>query len=99
MPPKKIDYIIEAIRYTPDGKIDLVRLYQRRGAIWTDSFLLSRAALVQHLDQGKQVYTGRRLQYLGSQLEPGKQVHIEQGVLSTEGQAGAYDLLPGLPVF
>ena len=45
MARKTIDGVIEAVRYSPDGAISVVRTYQRRGAVWSDHILLGRKEL------------------------------------------------------
>lgn len=99
MPRKKIDGVIEAVRYLPDGKIDTVRAYERRGAIWSDHLLLERAELVERLKKGKKFFAGKRKVYFGSLLEAGQAIRYEKNVVSTDGQAGARDLLTGVPIF
>jgi hypothetical protein len=50
---KKIDGVVEAVRYTPDGHIAMVRVYKRLGATFTDRILLSREELLVLLRAGK----------------------------------------------
>ncbi len=66
---KKLDGVIEAVRYTPDGKIDMVRAYERRGAIYSDYLLIRRAALVEKLKAGKRFTTGTRREFLASTFD------------------------------
>lgn len=98
MPGKKISAVIDAVRYLPDGRIDLVRLYERRGAIWSDHLLLSRTDLVRRIRKGK-ITTGLRKQYLGSELEFGTAIHYEMDVFFTGEKRGTTDLMTGVPVF
>ena len=58
MAPKKPDGVIEAVRYTPDGKISLVRVYERLGATFADRILLTREQFVQRIKAGKHFFTG-----------------------------------------
>jgi hypothetical protein len=99
MPRKKIDGIIEAVHYLPDGKIDTVRAYERRGFIWSDHILLNRAELVERLKKGEKFATGQRTRYLGSWLETGPIVRFDRNIVSTVGQEGTRDLLTGVPIF
>jgi hypothetical protein len=95
----KIDGVIEAVRYTPDGAISQVRAYQRRGAVWSDRVLLNRMELVGQLGKGKRFVTGTRKLFLGSVFETGRTVRwIDQHVI-TEGQSARRDLLAGVSVF
>jgi hypothetical protein len=99
MANKKTDGIIEAVRYTPAGEIDLVRVYERRGAIWSDRILLDRKGLTERLSRGKRFTTGERKLYLGSLFEAGIAVRQVDGNIVTGEQAGKRDLLGGVPTF
>jgi hypothetical protein len=95
----KMDGVIEAVRYTPGGKIVTVRAYERHGAVWSDHVLLDRQELSERLKQGKHFVVGDRKIYLGSFFETGKAVHEIGGNILTQGQTSARDLLAGVPVF
>jgi hypothetical protein len=99
MARKKLDGVIEAVRYTPDGKIAVVRAYERHGVVWSDHVLLERKELSERLNQGKLFVVGERKIYLGSVFETGKAVHQIEDNIVTEGQTSARDLLNGVPVF
>jgi len=99
MPRKKIDGVIDAVHYLPNGRIDSVRLYEARGAIWSDHLLLERSELVERLKKGKKIVTGQRKQYLGSVLETGTPVRYEREFITTESGEGKRDQLSGVPVF
>ena len=98
---KKYDFVIEAVRYK-NGKIDVVRGYQRRGPTFTDRILLDRKALLEHLKDGQHVVTGQRKEFLASTFDIGKPVQVvEQDgtqVVTTLSQA-EHDELEGVPVF
>jgi hypothetical protein len=99
MPRQKIDAVIEAVRYLPDGRIDSVRIYEKRGAIWSDHFLLDRTGLVERIKQGKKFVTGRRKTNFGSLLEIGQVVEYQQEFVATDGGKSGRDLLTGVPVY
>ena len=99
MANKKLDGIIEAVRYSADGKIALVRVYERHGAVWSDHVLLERNALTEQLKQGKRFVTGERKILLGGVFKTGSAVREMKGSIITEGQTSAHDLLTGVPVF
>ncbi len=99
MAHKKIDGVIEAVRYTPGGIISVVRAYQRRGAVWSDHLLLGRPELVEQLKSGKTFISGIRKEYLGGVFKPGPTVRYIDEHIITEGQAALRDLLAGVPVF
>ncbi len=98
---KKYDFVIEAVRYK-NGKIDVVRGYQRRGPTFTDRILLDRKALLEQLKDGKHVVTGQRKEFLASTFDVGKAVQVlEQDgkqVVTTLPQS-EHDALEGVPVF
>lgn len=95
----KIDGVIEAVRYTPDGMISQVRMYQRRGAVWSDYILVGRTGLVQQLGQGKRLVIGRRKDSLGGVFDTGRPVRWINDHVVTEGQSAQRDLLAGVSVF
>jgi hypothetical protein len=99
MANKRLDGIIEAVRYSADGKIALVRVYERHGAVWSDHVLLERNALTEQLKQGKRYMIGERKILLGGVFNTGSAVREMEGTICTEGQSGAHDLLTGVPVF
>lgn len=99
----KFDAVIEAVHYAPDGKIALARIYERRGATWSDRILLDRRDLVARLKRGKQFVTGQRKVFWASTFEVGEAVQYlargERGVITTSDQAAENDLLADTPVF
>jgi len=99
----KFDGVIEAVRYAPDGKIGLARIYERRGATWSDHILLNRQDLIERLKRGKRFVTGQRKKYWASTFEVGKAVQYfscgEGGVITINGQASEVDSLANVPVF
>ena len=99
MANKRLDGIIEAVRYNADGKIALVRVYERHGAVWSDHVLLERIALSEQLKQGRRYVIGERKILLGGVFNTGSAVREMEGTIRTEGQSGAHDLLTGVPVF
>jgi hypothetical protein len=98
MAKPKIDGIIEAVRYDPDGHIALARGYTRRGAVWSDNVLFDRKYLDEQLKLGKRFVTGRRTHYLGSSFETGKPVRLSGQNIVT-GESAGQDHLSGIPVF
>ena len=97
----KFDGIIEAVHYAPNGKIAVVRLYERRGAAWSDHILLERKELVERLKKGRRFALGQRKTYWAGTFETGKVVHLlaDGGSIVTENQTGERDLLAGMPIF
>lgn len=96
MAKPKFDGLIEAVRYSPDGKIELVRAYERRGATFSDHILIDRANLVTRLKGGEIFVTGSRKEFLGSTFETTKTVRLDGDVINT-GSNSKRDLLEGVP--
>ncbi len=98
---QKPDVVIEAVRYK-NGKIDLVRAYERRGATFSDWILLDRKTLLERLKGRKRVVTGQRREYLASTFEVGKPVLLAgqdgKQVVTTLPEAD-HDELEGVPAF
>jgi hypothetical protein len=95
----KIDGVIEAVRYTPGGRISEVRTYERRGVVWSDHIILDRAELVARLAGGRKFVTGQRKLFLGSVFETESPVHIAGEHILSGAQSAARDLLVGVPIF
>ena len=95
----KIDGVIESVRYTPSGMINVVRAYERRGAVWSDHIILARTELVARLTNGKHFMTGQRKEYLGSVFENGSAVHYVDEHIISGGQPATRDLLAGVAIF
>lgn len=97
----KLDGVIEAVRYK-GGKIELVRLYERRGPTYSDHVLLDRAKLLERLRQGKRLFTGRRTPLLASTFELDNPVVLSgsngDAVITTPGGEGQ-DKLEDVPLF
>ncbi len=96
--PTRFDGVIEAVRYAPDGKIEVVRAYERRGAAFSDHVLIERAALIERLKQGKKFVTGKRKPNLGGMFETGASICLTGEVISTRPGAD-HDFLDAVPVF
>jgi hypothetical protein len=100
---KKIDGVIEAVRYNPDGQIALVRAYVLRGVTYSDRVLLDRATLVERLKAGKKFTTGQRREFLGSTFDFGKPLKFvdKNGgfVITTREDASQRDEIEETPVF
>lgn len=98
---KKIDGVIEAVRYK-NGQIMMVRAYERRGTTFSDRVLLDRKALLDRLQKGQQFVTGSREELLASTFKVGKSVMVlkqdDRELLATHENATC-DELEGTPVF
>jgi hypothetical protein len=85
----KPDGVITAIRFE-NGKLSLARIYERRGATYSDHVIITRDTLAERLKAGKKFVTGQRVEYQASTFETGKAVSLlASGVISTDPHASA----------
>jgi hypothetical protein len=100
---EKFDGVVEAVRYCPDGRVEVVRVYERRGPTWSDRVLISRDELVERLKAGKKYKTGERLPYLAGTFKTRDSLRLvgDRGneFVVTGDSSGSNDRLEGLPVF
>lgn len=98
---KKIDGVIEAVRYK-NGQIAVVRAYQRRGATYSDRVLVDRKTLLERLQKGQTYVTGSREELNASTFKLGKPVMIvkqdDREILATSEKA-IRDELEKVPAF
>lgn len=102
MGPKKFDGVIEAVRYRSTGQIEQVRVYMKRGFVYSDSLLLERSALVEQMSKGRTFVTGQRQMYIANVFVTGKSLHLSgktDPIITTKDQAGSQDFLANVPVF
>jgi len=98
---KKIDGVIEAVRYQ-DGQVVTVRAYERRGAAFSDRMMLSRGELLERIKKGKRFVTGVRKEFWAGTFEEGKIVQVVtrngREFIATRVEVDHDDLEPA-PVF
>ncbi len=103
MSPRKFDGVIEAVRYNAEGRVEQVRLYERRGAVFSDCVLLGRDDLVGRLKARKIFVAGQRKLWLGSSFTTGAQVHLAgpagKEVIVTANPPAGRDDLKGVPEY
>ena len=73
---RKIEGVVEAVRLAPDGNMTLARVFERRGATFSDHILLNRAEFLQRLQTGKMYVTGKRSNLLGFTFNTGVEFHL-----------------------
>jgi hypothetical protein len=103
MAQKKFDGVVEAVRYSIDGSIILVRLFERRGAAFSDHVLMSREDLMRLLKGRHKLVTGTRVEFMAGTFET-KHPIITQGVsgkeiILTQGSQLPHDWLQDVPLF
>jgi hypothetical protein len=100
---QKIDGVVEAVRYSPEGMIDLVRLYPRISTTYADRVLWTREQLVKELKAKKHFVVGQRRPMWGATFDLGAELHLDQSSkkeLVYCGQSSVdHDLLQDVPRF
>lgn len=99
---QKYDGVIEAVHYAPDGRLQWLRVYERRGAAFSDRVLVDRATLLGRLKKGKKYLVGSRQPHMGSSFQVGTPVRVVnqagEDFLVTRSGSRAGDDLEGVPV-
>ena len=102
MAKTKVDGVVEAVHYNPDGKVKWVRAYLRRGKTFSDIVLLDRQTLAEYLKSGQRFMAGRRIPFQASTFEFTKPLRLiqqdKQDVLVTGDVEANKDCLEGVPV-
>jgi hypothetical protein len=98
----KYDGVLETVHFKPDGQLDWVRVYIRRGPIFSDRILLSRQAFIEKLKSGKRYWVGKRIHGMGGKFNVTQPVHLlhkEGNPVIVVGDArSAKDELTGVPI-
>jgi hypothetical protein len=102
MANKKYDGVIEAVHYTPDGQVDWVRVYLRRGAIWADRIIMPRQRLIDEIKSGKRMMIGKRVEFMAGTFEVTLPVQVSgangKEILTTAKDQAGRDCLEGAPL-
>lgn len=102
MAKPKFDGVVECVHYKPNGEVDWVRAYERRGPTFSDIILLKREDLIQRLKAGKKYVVGKRKPFLASTFEVGAPIRLinvdGKEILVTDDHPSARDHLPGVPI-
>ena len=98
----KYDGVLETVHFKPDGQLDWVRVYIRRGPIFSDRVLLSRQAFIEQLKKGKRYWVGERIHKMGGKFNVTQPVHLLQqdgnAVIVLGDVRAAKDELTGVPI-
>jgi len=65
---KKFDGVIEAVRYK-NGQIEVARIFERRGATFSDRIMVSRKELLERLKNGQKFVIGKRKEFMASTFD------------------------------
>ena len=102
MASKKYDGVIEAVRYKPNGEVDWVRAYERRGPTFGDHVLIDRQSLIRRMKSGKRYVAGQRLPYLAGTFEISSSLRLVNAggkeILVTDEVQASQDRLEGVPL-
>jgi hypothetical protein len=102
MADQKYDGVVEAVHYAPDGQVDWVRTYLRRGPTWSDHIIMRRQDLINEIKAGRKMMLGRRVQYMAGTFEVSKSVKVGgadgQEYLFTSYSSNNRDHMEGVPV-
>jgi hypothetical protein len=98
----KYDGVLEAAHFKPEGQLDWVRVYQRRGAVFSDRVLLRRAEFIEQLKAGERYVVGERIHNMGGKFNVNQPVHLQgtndrQVIAVGSSQSGSDDLT-GVPI-
>lgn len=100
---KKVDGVIEAVRYDSAGNILLVRAFERRGATFSDSVLLNRLDLIMKLTNKQKFAIGERQAGKGTTFTLARNIQLAgstgQEIVITEGIESNHDDLDPAPIF
>lgn len=98
----KYDGVVEAVHYKPNGEVDWVRAYERRGPTFSDHVLIKRDDLVERLKSGRKFLVGSRMPFKASTFDvtqPLRLVKVGEGEAIVVGQSqDERDQLEGVPV-
>jgi hypothetical protein len=100
----KINYdgVLEIAHFKLDGQLDWVRVYLRRGPIFSDRILLTRKAFIEQLKAGKRFWVGERIHKMGGTFNVTQPVHLQQQngnpVIVVGNSNATRDELTGVPV-
>lgn len=102
MANKKVDGVIEAVHYAPDGQVDWVRAYLRRGSTWSDRVILTRQNLIAEIKSGMHMAIGSRVPFMAGTFDTAAPIMVAgtagKEVLVTPNAASDSDHLEGAPV-
>lgn len=103
MAKNKYDAVLEAMRVDENGQLALARIYERKGVIFSDYFLVDRDQLIQRLKSGQKILTGKRQYKMGSVFDTGDEVKVitsnEKDVLVVGSESSSQDQLNSVPRF
>ena len=102
MANSKYDGVIEAVHYAPDGQVEWVRVYLRRGPTWSDRLILPRQELIDVIKAGRKMVAGSRVEFMAGTFEVTNPIKVVgssgKETLSISNGSSDRDNLEGVPV-
>jgi len=103
MAKKKFDAVLEAVRLNEDGQVEIAKIFERRGIIFSDHFLVDRNELIKRIKDGQKIMTGKRQYKMGSVFDTDKEVRVVstkgKDVLALGNESSDRDSLQSIPRF
>lgn len=98
----KYDGVVESVRYKPNGDVDWIRAYERRGPAFTDYIIIDRQSLIERLKAGKKFMVGKRVRFLAGTFDVTSPVRLisrdGKDILVAGGEPADHDRLDGVPL-
>jgi hypothetical protein len=99
----KIDGVVDAVRFNPDGLVACVRVYQRLGNTFSDRVLMSRDQFIELLRKDKRFCFGPRKENWGFTFDSSVDIQLVkengQEFIRSAAGSGTGDNLKGVPFF
>ncbi|MHB8133957.1 MAG: DUF3892 domain-containing protein [Anaerolineaceae bacterium] len=103
MKKNKFDGVLEAVRVDQNDQLLLAKIYEKRGVVWSDHFLVNREDFIQRIKNGNVFVVGTRQYKLGSSFETSDSVQLslnnEQAYIRLDQENSPSDNLKNLPRF
>ena len=96
------DGVVEAVHYSPNGQVEWVRVYEKRGPTFSERIMLDRETLIIRLRDGKRYVAGKRTPYLASTFDVSESLSLVnkdgREVVVTGDRQTETDDLEGVPI-
>ncbi len=98
----KFDGVVEAVHYSPDGQVEWVRVYERRGSTFSDRLIYDRKTFVEKLKSGRKYVAGQRISFVASTFDVLWPITLVKNktheYISTSDESVGKDILAGVPM-
>ena len=97
----KYDGVVTAVHFTPDQQVDWVRVFLRRGPMFSDRINLDRQTLIDEIQSGKTFKVGTRVEFDAGTFEVSDPLVVHEvngdAVLVVGDARAEHDSLVGVP--